>query len=655
MVLTRQILDSVLERAADEVFLLNPDGSVRYVNQSTLDRRRFSREEMMRMHVWDWNTFVTEDSWKRRWESLLKLKRARFETRHLDKDGTSFPVDIQAHYLSFDEGEFCVCFANDISELAEKVYELGKKHRELAEAKDRADAALAALQDLQDRRSLLFATIAHELRTPISAISMLCSDDSAESWAEARVHIQSLSRDLLHTLDDMRRLTRDNYRREVTSESFTLTQLLESVQLSVSAYITRYQMVLEFDLAEELSSSNVELFGDLYRLKIVLSNLMKNACVHSGGNHIRLSVTALQISADAYELSFKVEDNGRGIPAEQIETLFSPYARGATDADGSGLGLHIARSWIQELGGSLHNIPTDAGAAFEICIELKALAKTLPEPQAGADSLCANDTKGDFSPDEIAHLSVLFVEDDRMIQMVGKKLLSKIFDRVEVASDGVQAVDKLSKSEFDLVLTDYFMPNMSGLELIRQLRSSGYEGVIYACSAATLGDELDDLVEAGANDVFSKPLSLNKLMACLANDANSFRARCARDTQGNANMEKSDKAVSEILQQQADKALLLIDLQSGEILGTENWRKLNAVDPQQTLTRTLLNKTIPDGSREAYLSYCKQFFQSPVEAAPVSIDLNLCALDGRQFRGRITSHKVVSNGAVLACTEVEEI
>lgn len=105
-----------------------------------------------------------------------QIKTARFETRHLDKSGESFPVDVQAHYLFFDDREYCICFVNDLSEMADKVNELDKRQKELAVAKARADEAIKSLKNLQQRRSLLIATIAQELRTPISAISMLSSD-----------------------------------------------------------------------------------------------------------------------------------------------------------------------------------------------------------------------------------------------------------------------------------------------------------------------------------------------------------------------------------------------------------------------------------------------------------------------------------------------
>ena len=652
MNLSREILDTVLDLAADEVFLLNPDGSLAYANRSTVARRGFSLDEMLRMAVWDWNLFVTECSWEKRWESLKQIKNARFETRHIDKQGESFPVDVQAHYLFFDGLEYCICFVNDLSEMAEKVNELDKKHIELEIAKARADEALKSLKGLNERRSLLFATIAHELRTPVAAISMLSSDDSAESWLDARNQVHQLARDLLHTLDDMRRLTKDDHTPEVTSEAFCLQNLFESVQLSVSAYITRYKMNTQVISSNNDNLSECWVYGDLYRLKVVLSNLVKNACVHSGGDEVHICVSRVDTASGDQQLTFRVNDNGRGIPADQVDELFSPYARGTTDADGSGLGLHIARSWIEELGGTLRCIPSDIGAIFELVVTLKSSSARSVDGFSGSGN---NDNEGSRAAIDASQLSVLFVEDDTIIQMVGKKLLSKMFARVDIASDGVQALNQLQHRHYDLVLTDYFMPNMNGLELIQELRSTGYEGLLYACTAASLGTELNELMNAGANDVFTKPLTLNKLMACLANDADLIHRANQPMIEGMTNMQNSCKTLHELLHQNEDKALLLIDLETGEIQGTDKWRKLNALALHEPLNRAILNQTIPEQSHDEYVSYSKQFFKSPVDSAPMVLEIKLCGLDGREFMGRITSKKLVVDNQVFAFTELEEI
>lgn len=113
--------------------------------------------------------------------------------------------------------------------------------------------------------------------------------------------------------------------------------------------------------------------------------------------------------------------------------------------------------------------------------------------------------------------------------------------------------------------------------------------------------------------------------------------------------------LTQVLDQQSNRALLLIDMETGEIHGTQRWRELNEVEPDQTLSRTLLNQTIPQSSRDAFVSYSKAFFQSPLETPPVTLELNLCGLKGHTFRGLITSYKVEIDGRVLACTEVVEI
>lgn len=113
--------------------------------------------------------------------------------------------------------------------------------------------------------------------------------------------------------------------------------------------------------------------------------------------------------------------------------------------------------------------------------------------------------------------------------------------------------------------------------------------------------------------------------------------------------------VLETLDKQSDKALLLIDMQTGEIHGTQRWRDLNEVDPEQKLSRTLLNQTIPEASRDAFVTYSKAFFASPLGNPPVTLELNLCGLKGCEFRGLISSYKIEIDGREFACTEVVEV
>ena len=127
----------------------------------------------------------------------------------------------------------------------------------------------------------------------------------------------------------------------------------------------------------------------------------------------------------------------------------------------------------------------------------------------------------------LAELSVLLVEDDPGILQMTAALLSDECSVLRIAKDGQQALDILAKSQVDLVLTDIFMPQMNGIEFVTVAREQGYKQPIIGLTAATLGQETESLLQAGANAVMNKPIRIEELKKrvgeLFAKDANSVQ------------------------------------------------------------------------------------------------------------------------------------
>ena len=641
--LPRALLEVALEHAADEVFLMRADGSVRYVNKATLQRRGFTMDQMLGLSVWEWNEFVTAESWKRRWKSLLEIKKARFESVHIDSAGNRFPVDIQARLIEFQDTYYCLCFVNSLSEQYQTINYLEHRNERLIEMNARADMAVTTLEAAARNKELLFGTIAHELRTPIASIAMMANESDTADWRDAQSGIQRLSRDLLHTLDDMRRLTREGHQRAVETETFTLAELAHALELAVSAYTSQNGVALSLNFADPKLPPTTQLRTDLYRLRVVLANLIKNACIHSESDEVEVSFTT-----QANQLSIRVIDRGVGIPHKHREAIFEPYARGDTSVDGSGLGLHIARSWIAEIGGSLHLVDRPLGTCFEVELPLTTLVSESTELEDSGTA--ATEEAMDFS-----QLRILFVEDDPTLRLISETMLGRITSNLVICEDGAAALEALAfaKEGFDLVITDYFMPNMNGFELCLQLRSSGFTGPIYGCTAATLGDEIAQLEIAGANHVFAKPLTRKALLSRLEHDAHlllsgSSKAQYILDADGELSMQADP---TKVLEQHSDQALLLINLETKEVFATEKWLELNDFSAEQKLDLPMVNSTIDPSCFEAYRSYAKLFFAMPDDAAPIELSIHTISAAGRRFNGTIRSHKLRIGDSLFAVSE----
>lgn len=347
----------------------------------------------------------------------------------------------------------------------------------------------------EQKRNDLYGMVAHELRTPVSAISMMTEDPDFSDFGKFSKDIHRAARDLMFTLDDMRLLINPDLKRPVRIEQFNFEDVTTAVGYSVAGVVARSGFSFNSFNAVPETLINETMETDLYRLKVALTNLIKNACLHSEGSQVWIMSGVGKSSEGEDQIVWIVGDNGKGIPDETLKGLFNPFSRGDTKAEGTGMGLHIARSWIREIGGDLSYERRSTGSEFKLSIPLiTARARTIVN------------YKHEFDESAVRRLKILVVEDDSVLRTVTVKLLEKLGAIVESAENGRIGLTKLDES-YDLVLTDYFMPEMTGVDLIKRARSEGVRTPIVGVTAATIGEEQATMQAAGADLVLQKPLN----------------------------------------------------------------------------------------------------------------------------------------------------
>ena len=234
-------------------------------------------------------------------------------------------------------------------------------------------------------------------------------------------------------------------------------------------------------------------------LSRALGNLIGNAFLHGRSGDVRLAVRR---SSDA-GVTFEVFDEGPGLPQPVIDCVLRPglFPGGASN-DGHGLGLHIARTLCAEMGGSfmLANRP-GGGAAAAIAFP-GALCETDMTLEAVAPAV----------PDRIGlrGMRILLAEDNPTNQMVATQMLQALNAEVTLASDGIEALERFESAAFDMVVVDIEMPRMSGLDVIRAIRSrnDARAGVpIVALTAYVMREHRERIAAAGANGLISKPIT----------------------------------------------------------------------------------------------------------------------------------------------------
>ncbi|MFO1104689.1 MAG: response regulator [Amaricoccus sp.] len=237
---------------------------------------------------------------------------------------------------------------------------------------------------------------------------------------------------------------------------------------------------------------------DPVMLRRIIGNLVCNSLRHGASSVVELLVEP----AAGGGISFRLRDDGRGLDPEMLVRLRSPVDRAAIAPQTQhGLGLHIVRELSSRLGGEGRfdnrvsgGLEAVIGFPAELCIGASPAASAAVE---------------NGRPD-LSGVRILLAEDNPTNQMVAIQMLSALRAEVTIASDGIEALERYETGAYDLVVVDIEMPRMSGLDVIRTIRSRGDGRArvpIVALTAYALREHQDRIAEAGANGLISKPIS----------------------------------------------------------------------------------------------------------------------------------------------------
>lgn len=352
--------------------------------------------------------------------------------------------------------------------------------------------ALEQLKAKQEQQKQFFAVVGHELRTPIASINMLLKDESIPR-EEIDTYLKSTASNLLDVLEDLRFIGAPE-KRVVQFKTATPESIIQGVCASLHGLLLQRQQQLTLSLHE-----CGQFALPVQAIRQICTNLIKNASIHSGGHQIAVSLTQ---ASDQNLLQIVVEDDGVGIPKEALEDLLKPFNRGKTDADGTGLGLYIVKEIANAIEAKLDYSTSELGGA-KFILEFAANEPEIKNSSQIRDSINFSDMR------------ILIAEDNKTLQLLTQKMLSKVGAHVEVADNGREALQLVQRDSFDLVITDLNMPEMNGLELIEQLTKQDFKGTILGCTAAITGKETDQMINKGAKEVITKPISLDQIEQAL--------------------------------------------------------------------------------------------------------------------------------------------
>ncbi|MDK2125619.1 PAS domain S-box protein [Parachitinimonas caeni] len=389
--------------------------------------------------------------------------------------------------------------------------------RELLRAKESAEAAARA-------KSAFLANMSHEIRTPMNAVlgfaDLLMREARSKRQRDLLGKIAFASRQLLGILSDILDLSKiEAGKLDLHPERVALRPFLQDSLAMIQPMAEENALQLETQIDRRLPEFALV---DRVRLGQVLLNLLSNAVKFTHQGTILLRARPLPMAGGSNWLRFEVCDSGIGLTEEQCSRLFLPFEQADVSITrrfgGTGLGLAICKRLIEMMGGRI-GVDSVEGQGSTFWIEMPDQSQTASPhiEDSNADETVLNDIAVEVSR-SLDGKSILIVEDNKLNQELITLLLDGFDCHTSVANNGLEALAMASKQPFDLVLMDMQMPKMDGLTATRALRAEpAYATIpIVGLTADAFEQDRQACLQAGMNDVVTKPIQPERLYALLA-------------------------------------------------------------------------------------------------------------------------------------------
>lgn len=489
----------LIEHAVDAIFLGDLDGNFIGVNSKACNLTGYSKEELLMMNMQD---LFTEEELNRsalQYE-LLKKGQNVINTRQLKKkDGTFIPVEMNSKFMT--DGYF-QSFFRDISERL-RTEELKRKFEET--------------EFTSKVKSQFLANLSHEIRNPLNAIigltNTLLKTPLSEEQKKYTSSISLSSENLMSILNDILDLSKIEANKvDINLNDFHFKNFINQI---IAIYENKsseqgLQMVLTIsdDIPEYINT-------DSKKLKQILSNLIGNALKFTNQGVIKIAVDTFKLDTKESLLQFSISDTGIGIKKEDFPKIFQSFTQLDSSTKkaypGTGLGLSISKNYVELLGGKIaFDSEFGKGTTFYFQIPFNSVEKK-------QTSLNQKEQKTLALPKEIF---ILVAEDDAINRMYLSSFMQSQGWKVDIAKNGLEAIEKWEQNKYDIILLDGQMPKMDGFEAAKTIRekekTNHSKTPIIAITGYTINEKNEQFVKAQIDDYVIKPINETDLLNKIA-------------------------------------------------------------------------------------------------------------------------------------------
>ena len=393
-------------------------------------------------------------------------------------------------------------------ELDTRIKQLSQANQELLAARDQALEASSL-------KSAFVANMSHGLRTPLSGIlgmsELILEKDLEPEIRDMAQTINASGEALLSIVNDILDLSKlEDDRLPVERQLFSPATLAQDCLKLIRPAALDKGLAVTLTLAPALPA---QVYADATKIRQILLNLLSNAVKFTRNGNIDVIVSVRGNKHAATTLQYSVIDSGMGIASQDRHLLFKPFSRiekSTRAIKGSGLGLAISKRFAELMNGTIKfESQENLGSRFSLAI---------PVETPDTDKVSAPAPAGARTPSKpgegLRNCRILAVEDNGLLSALIMRQLANIGAKADSAMTGTQALEKVRDTEFDIILMDVNLPDMSGYEVterLRQREDAAGKQIIIAMTAGTMAGDRERALEAGMNDYLAKPVRLTQL------------------------------------------------------------------------------------------------------------------------------------------------